>query len=37
MLVKDDGDLYFRMYMFRDVSLRNVVPVPAREGYDRRW
>ncbi len=37
LLVKDDGDPYFRMYMVRDGSLRNVVPEPAREGYDRPW
>jgi hypothetical protein len=37
LLIKDDGDSYFRLYMFRDGVLRNVAPEPADGGYDRLW
>jgi hypothetical protein len=37
ILMKDDGDTYFRMYMFRQGKLINVVPAPEDGGYDRPW
>lgn len=37
LLMKDDGDTYFRMYMFHDSSLRNVIPEPAEDGHDHPW
>jgi len=37
LLMRDDGDTYFRLYMLRDGALRNVVPPPEDEGYDRPW
>lgn len=37
LLMKDEGDTYFRMYMLFDGELRNVVPAPADEGFDRDW
>ena len=37
LLLKDDGDTYFRLYMFLDGELRNVAPAPGDGGYDRLW
>lgn len=35
LLMKDDGDSYFRMFIEGD--LQNVVPAPAGGGFDRDW
>jgi hypothetical protein len=37
VLLKDDSDTYFRLYMFLDGELRNVAPEPGEGGYDRLW
>ena len=37
LLLKDDGDTYFRLYMFVGGELRNVAPAPDDGGYDRLW
>ena len=37
LLLKDDGDTYFRLYMFLDGELRDVARAPDDGGYDRLW
>jgi hypothetical protein len=37
LLMKDDGDTCFRLYLFQVDELSNVAPVPEDEGYDRAW
>ena len=37
LLLKDDGDTYFRLYIVLDGELRNVAPEPGEGGYDRLW
>jgi hypothetical protein len=37
LLLKDDGDTYFRLYMFLGGELRNAAPAPEDGGYDRLW
>lgn len=37
LLMMEDGDSYFRMYMFSGDDLVNVVPAPPDEGHARPW
>ena len=37
LFIKDDGDTYFRAYMFRGQQLTNVIPEPEERGFDRPW
>lgn len=37
LLLKEDGDTYFRLYMFQGGQLTNVVPPPPGGGYDQDW
>lgn len=37
LLLRDDGDSYFRVYMFVDGELQNVAPQPKDDGFDRPW
>ena len=37
LLLKDEGDPFFRVYMFRDGELRNVIPGPDDQELERAW
>jgi hypothetical protein len=37
LLMKDDGDTYFRLYMSQRGTLVNMLPPPPDGGYDRPW
>ena len=37
LLLRDDGDPWFRLYMIRDGRIRRHGPAPASEDQDRLW
>jgi hypothetical protein len=37
LLLRDDGDPWFRLYMIRDGEIRQYSPPPPLEGQDRPW